>query len=85
MAYTDKDRTGIIPFVFDKNFNFETYTDYALNVPMYFIKRNNQYIDMTGLTFNDFLKEKKIKQIIFLNLKLKIGLIIYQLYFLRLD
>lgn len=58
---TDKDRTGIIPFVFDKNFNFETYADYALNVPMYFIKRNNQYIDMTGLTFYDFLKGKKNK------------------------
>ena len=59
--YTDKDRTGIIPFVFDKDFNFETYTDYALEVPMYFIKRNNKYIDMTGLTFNDFLNGKKNK------------------------
>ena len=49
--YTDKDRTGIIPFVFDKNFNFETYTDYALNVPMYFIKRNNQYIRYDRFNF----------------------------------
>ena len=57
--YTDKDRTGITPFVFNKNFNFETYMNYALNVPMYFIKRNNQYIDMTGVTFSDFLKGKK--------------------------
>ena len=56
---TDKDRTGIIPFVFDNNFNFETYANYALNVPMYFIKRNNQYVDMTGLTFNQFLQGKK--------------------------
>ena len=60
--HTDKDRTGIIPFVFDKNFNFETYTDYALNVPMYFIKRNNKYIDMTGLSFDEFLKGKKNKE-----------------------
>jgi glutamate--cysteine ligase len=57
--YTDKDRTGITPFVFDKNFNFETYTDYALNVPMYFIKRDNKYIDMTGVTFSQFLEGKK--------------------------
>ena len=57
--YTDQDRTGIIPFVFDKKFNFETYADYALDVPMYFIKRSNKYIDMTGLTFGDFLKGKK--------------------------
>ena len=69
--YTDKDRTGIIPFVFDKNFNFETYTDYALNVPMYFIQRNNQYIDMTGLTFNEFLKGKKNKTNNFFEPKLK--------------
>ena len=56
---TDNNRTGILPFVFDQNFNFETYSEYALNVPMYFIKRNNKYIDMTSLTFNDFLKGKK--------------------------
>ena len=56
---TDKDRVGIIPFVFDKDFNFEKYADYALNIPMYFIKRNNNYIDMTDLTFNDFLNGKK--------------------------
>ena len=58
---TDSDRTGIIPFVFDKNFNFETYLDYALDIPMYFIKRNNQYIDMTGISFNQFLRGKKNK------------------------
>ena len=58
---TDKDRTGIIPFVFDKDFNFEKYADYALNIPMYFIKRNNQYIDMTGISFKDFLSENKNK------------------------
>ena len=69
--HTDKDRTGIISFVFDKNFNFETYTDYALNVPMYFIKRNNQYVDMTGLTFNEFLKGKKNKTNNFFEPKLK--------------
>ena len=59
--YTDKDRTGITPFVFNQDFNFELYTNYALNVPMYFIKRDNKYHDMTGLTFNDFLKNKSNK------------------------
>jgi len=59
--HTDKDRTGITPFVFDKNFNFETYVDYALEVPMYFIKRDNQYVDMTDLNFNDFLNGKSNK------------------------
>ena len=57
--HTDKSRTGITSFVFDKNFNFETYVNFALNVPMYFIKRDNNYIDMTTMTFNDLLKGKK--------------------------
>jgi glutamate--cysteine ligase len=56
--HTDKDRTGITPFVFSYEFNFESYADYALNVPMYFIKRNNEYIDMTSLSFNDFINNK---------------------------
>jgi len=56
--HTDPDRTGLLPLVFDKDFNFEKYTDYALNVPMYFIKRDHKYIDMTHYTFKDFLEGK---------------------------
>jgi len=56
--HTDPDRTGLLPFVFEQGFNFEKYTDYALNVPMYFIKRDHKYIDMTHYTFKDFLEGK---------------------------
>ena len=56
--HTDPDRTGLLPFVFEKNFNFERYTDYALNVPMYFIKRDNKYKDMTNYTFKDYFEGK---------------------------
>ena len=61
--HTDQDRTGLLPFVFNKNFNFEKYADYALNVPMYFITRKHKYIDMTNYTFKDYLegKSKDIK------------------------
>ncbi len=55
--HTDSDRTGLLPFVFKKEFNFENYTNYALNVPMYFINRNHKYIDMTKYTFKEYLKE----------------------------
>ena len=58
---TDEHRTGITPFVFDNNFNFESYADYALSIPMYFIKRDKEYIDMTSLTFDDYLHGKKNK------------------------
>lgn len=30
---------------------FEKYVDYALDVPMYFVYRNSQYIDCSGLSF----------------------------------
>ena len=57
---TDADRTGLLPFVFEKDFNFENYANYALNVPMYFINRDNKYIDMTQYTFKDYLEGKSI-------------------------
>ena len=52
---TDPARTGTLPFVFEDGFGFERYTDYALNVPMYFVYRDGKYIDAAGLSFRDFL------------------------------
>ena len=34
---------------------FERYTDYVLDVPMYFVLREGRYIDASGLSFRDFL------------------------------
>ena len=58
--HTDKNRTGLLPFVFDENFNFEKYVEYALDVPMYFIIRDQKYINMTNYTFRNFLENKLI-------------------------
>ena len=55
---TDKDRTGILPGMLDKNFSFEQYVDYLLNVPVYFLSRNNSYIDTTEYTFKELLDGK---------------------------
>ena len=55
---TDKDRTGILTFVFDDNMSYEKYVDYALDVPMYFISRNGKYIDLAGKSFRDFMDKK---------------------------
>ena len=57
---TDNDRCGLLPFIYDDDFSFERYVDYLLDVPMYFIVRNNKYIDFSGKNFRQFL-EKKIK------------------------
>ena len=48
----------LLPFVFDSDMGFEKYTDYMLDVPMYFVYRNGKYIDATGQSFRDFLAGK---------------------------
>jgi glutamate--cysteine ligase len=52
---TDPDRTGMLPWVFESGMGFERYTDYMLDVPMYFVYRDGQYIDASGQSFRDFL------------------------------
>ncbi|MEL7042096.1 MAG: glutamate--cysteine ligase [Pseudomonadota bacterium] len=52
---TDPDRTGMLPFVFEDGFGFERYVDYALDVPMYFVRRKGTYLDASGLSFRDFM------------------------------
>lgn len=53
---TDDARTGMLPFAFDEGFGFEQYADYALDVPMYFVIRNKQYINVAGESFRAFLR-----------------------------
>lgn len=55
---TDPDRTGILPFVFDEGMGFEAYVDYALDVPMYFIYRDGNYMNLAGKSFRDFMAGK---------------------------
>jgi glutamate--cysteine ligase len=54
----DPDRSGMLPFVFEDGFGFERYVDYILDVPMYFVYRDSQYVDASGQSFRDFLKGK---------------------------
>ncbi len=55
---TDPDRTGMLDFVFEDGFGFERYVDYMLDVPMYFVYRDGDYMDAAGLSFQDFLAGK---------------------------
>jgi glutamate--cysteine ligase len=52
---TDPNRTGLLPFVFEGGMSFDRYVEYALDVPMYFIYRKGEYIDVAGASFRDFL------------------------------
>ena len=53
---TDPDRTGMLDFVFEDGFSFERYTEYMLDVPMYFVWRDGKYLDASGQSFRDFLR-----------------------------
>jgi glutamate--cysteine ligase len=52
---TDNARAGMLPFAFEPGMGFERYVDYALDVPMYFVKRGETYRDVTGSSFRDLL------------------------------
>jgi glutamate--cysteine ligase len=55
---TDNDRSGMIPWAFEPGMGYERWTEYALDVPMYFVKRGNRYIDVAGRSFRDFMAGK---------------------------
>ncbi|MBM5788096.1 MAG: glutamate--cysteine ligase, partial [Pelagibacterales bacterium] len=55
---TDKNRSGIPEFFLQEENSFERYVDFALKVPMYFIIKNDEYIDCAGESFNDFISGK---------------------------
>ncbi|MEI8277781.1 MAG: glutamate--cysteine ligase [Hyphomicrobiales bacterium] len=55
---TDNNRAGMMPFAFEDGMGFERYVDYALDVPMYFVKRGDTYIDVAGKSFRDFFAGK---------------------------
>jgi len=55
---TDPDRTGMLPFVFDSGMGYEAYAEHALDVPMYFVYRDGEYLDATGQSFRDFMAGK---------------------------
>ncbi|MEA2990745.1 MAG: glutamate--cysteine ligase [Alphaproteobacteria bacterium] len=52
---TDADRSGMLPWAFEPGMGFERYVDYALDVPMYFVKRGDRYIDVAGQSFRDLM------------------------------
>lgn len=54
---TDSDRCGLLPFVFESDFGYRRYADWALDVPMYFVVRNGQYLPAHDVTFRQFMEQ----------------------------
>jgi glutamate--cysteine ligase len=53
---TDNARAGMLPWAFEDGMGFERWVDYALDVPMYFVKRGDTYIDVAGQSFRDLMR-----------------------------
>ncbi|HUB10502.1 MAG TPA: glutamate--cysteine ligase [Acetobacteraceae bacterium] len=53
---TDNDRSGIPAVMFEAGFGFERYAQWLVDsVPMYFVYRDGNYIDVAGQRFRDFI------------------------------
>ena len=54
----DDSRTGMLPFAFEPGMGFQAYVDWVLDAPMYFVYRDDKYINALGQSFRDFLAGK---------------------------
>ncbi len=54
---TDPDRCGLIPFVFDPDFGYASYMEWALDVPLFFVIRDGTYHAGDGTTFRQFMSK----------------------------
>jgi glutamate--cysteine ligase len=54
--HTDPDRCGLLPFVFEPDFGYARYVEWALDVPMFFVVRDGEFLPAEGMTFRQFLE-----------------------------
>lgn len=54
----DPDRSGLLPFAWtDRELRFRDYIEWALDVPMFLVKRGGQIVHNTGQTFRAFWRD----------------------------
>lgn len=54
---TDPARCGLLPFVFEPDFGYRRYVEWALDVPMFFIQREGRYLPVDEIPFRRFMQE----------------------------
>lgn len=52
----DPDRSGLLPFLWDAPGTYERYVEWALDVPMFMLKRGDRVFHNAGQTFRDYLR-----------------------------
>jgi glutamate--cysteine ligase len=55
--HTDPDRTGLLPMIFEPDFSYLRYIEWAIDVPMFFVVRDGVYQEANGMTFRRFMSE----------------------------
>ncbi|HKU44371.1 MAG TPA: glutamate-cysteine ligase family protein [Polyangiales bacterium] len=55
--HMDPDRTGLLPFAWERDMSFRSYIDWALEAPMFLIKRGARVVPNTHQTFRTFLRD----------------------------
>jgi glutamate--cysteine ligase len=53
---TDPDRCGMLPIAFESNFGYRRYVEWAIDVPMFFVVRADQYEAAHDQTFRQFME-----------------------------
>ncbi|MCT6879346.1 MAG: glutamate--cysteine ligase [Commensalibacter sp.] len=58
---TDNNRAGLPASFFEDSFGFERYIEWLLDVPMYFVLRNGEMIDVAGASLREWMSGKAPK------------------------
>jgi glutamate--cysteine ligase len=58
---TDSDRCGLLEPMLREGWGYESYVDWALGVPMLFVRRGTEYLDTRGQTFGDWMKTGRLR------------------------
>jgi glutamate--cysteine ligase len=53
----DPDRSGLLPMLWSEKARFDDYVEWALDVPMFLVKRTGEILPNTGQTFRSFWKD----------------------------
>lgn len=55
--HMDPDRSGLLPFAWKDRPTYQEYVDWALDVPMFLVKRDGKVYYNTGQTFRSFMQD----------------------------
>lgn len=54
----DLDRSGIAMSAIEPGFSIDQFIESAIHTPMFFVRRNGNYVDVSGIRFRDYLSER---------------------------